>query len=138
MNQVLTAAVTVSLGLGVLVAGQIAQRFFLDPIQEQRRVIGEIAYAVIYYGNVGKVASAEEREETRRTLRELSGRLHATLWAVPRYRRFESLGAVEKEENVVAAYTGLIGWSNSVSMGDDSMSSRRRSEIIKALGLPPS
>ncbi len=133
MSEVLTAAITVVLGFVVFVFGQIAQRFFIEPIQEQKRVIGKIAYTVVYYGNVGKIVKAELREEAQRTLRKLSGRQHATLWTVPQYRRFESLGAVEKRDNVIAAYTGLIGWSNSVGMGDDPTSYRRRSELIEAL-----
>ena len=138
VTEVLTAAITVVLGLVVLVLGQIAQRFFIEPIQEQKRVIGEIAYAVFYYANVGSMSPPDVREEAQRTLRKLSGQLQATLWAVPYYGLFESRGWVEKRENVIAASAGLVGWSNSVVMKDSPHASRHRSAIIKALSLPPS
>jgi hypothetical protein len=136
MTEVLTAAITVVLGFFVLVLGQIAQRFFMEPIQEQTRIIGEIAYAVRYFGNVGRRATSTEKEEARRTLRKLSGQLHATLWTIPYYGLFESRGWVEKRENVVTASTGLVGWSSAIVMEDDPNASRHRSAVIKALGLP--
>ena len=92
VNELLTTALTVVLGFVVFVFGQIAQRFFIEPIQEQKRVIREIAFAVLFYGNVGKFATPELRQEALETLRKLSGQLHATLWTVPRHRLFESLG----------------------------------------------
>ena len=134
----LTAAITVLLGLVVLGLGQIAQKFFIEPIQEQKRVIGEIAYAVIYYGNVGDMSPPEIRVEAQQKLRDLSARLNATLWAVPRYRFFESRGWVEKRENVNAAKTGLVGWSNSVLMKDSPHGRTHRSAVIKALDIPES
>jgi hypothetical protein len=83
VSGVMTAAITVVLGFVVFVLGQIAQRFFIEPIQEQRRVIGEIAYVVLYYGNVGSFATPELRQEALQTLRKLSGQLRASLWTVP-------------------------------------------------------
>jgi len=110
--EVLRAGITVVLGFVVFVLGQVAQRFFIEPIQEQRRVIGEITLAVLYYDNVGEKAKAELREETAQTLRKLSGQLLATRWTVPQYRRLEPLGLVEKKDNVIAASDRLLGCSN--------------------------
>jgi len=138
VNEVLTAAITVVLGFVVFVLGQIAQRFFIEPIQEQKRVVGEIAHAVLYYASVGGTSPPEIRVEAQQKLRDLSARLNATLWTVPLYRFFESRGWVEKRENVNAAMTGLVGWSNSVVMKDSPNASRHRSTVIKALSLPPS
>jgi hypothetical protein len=49
----LTSASTIVGGVIVLVAGQILGKFFLEPIQEQARLIGEIANTLILYGNTG-------------------------------------------------------------------------------------
>lgn len=136
VSEVLTAAITVVLGFIVFVLGQIAQTFFIEPIQEQRRVIGEIAYVVLYYGNVGALATPELQQEALQTLRKLSGQLRATLWTVPLYRLFERRGLAEKRENIITASTHLIGWSNSVGMGDGPAASRHRSAVIKALNIP--
>ena len=124
------------LGFVVFVLGQIAQRFFIEPIQEQRRVIGEIAFVVLYHANVGSMSPPKDRLEASSTLRRLSGQLRSTLWTVPCYRLFQSLGLVESREHVLTASTGLIGWSNSVVMRDSPHAWRHRSAVVKALRLP--
>lgn len=132
-----TAAVIVLLGFIVFVLGQVAQRFFIEPVQEQRKVIGEIAYAVVYYANVSARLSTEERkQETMQTLRRLSAQLRSTLWTIRPYPVFESLGWAEQRDNILTASTGLIGWSNSVLMKDDSATWRHRRAVIGALRLP--
>jgi hypothetical protein len=136
MSEVLTAAITVVLGFVVLVLGHIAQRCFIEPIQEQKRIIGEIAYAVRYYRNVGHRSTPADRDEARRTLRKLSGQLHATLWTIPYYGLLEPRGWVEQRENVVTASAELVGWETALVMKDDPAASRHRSAVIKALGLP--
>ena len=45
----LTSFLTVFSGTVVFVAGQNVSRFFIEPIHEQRRLIGEIAYVLIFY-----------------------------------------------------------------------------------------
>ena len=134
----LTAAITVVLGFVIFVLGQIAQRFFLEPIQEQKRVIGEITHAVVQYANVSDKSPPEIRLEAHQELRDLAARLNATLRTIPLYRYFEARGWVEKKENVNAARSGLVGWSNSVVMEKPPNLETHRSAIIKALGLPPS
>ena len=136
MTEILTAAITVVLGFIVLVLGQIAQRFFIEPIQEQTRIIGEIAYAVRYYRSLGHRSTPAERDEARRTLRKLSGQLHATLWTIPYYGLLEPRGWVEKRENVLTASSELVGWETAIVMKDDPSASRHRSAVTKALGLP--
>jgi hypothetical protein len=108
-SELRTAALTVVLGFVVFVLGQIVQRFFLEPMQEQKRIIGEIAFAVLYYGNVSIMANKERQEEAVFHLRKLAGQLRATLWTVPWYRLFESLRMVEKRENVLTASEQLVG-----------------------------
>jgi hypothetical protein len=140
--EVLTASLTVILGFVVFVFGQIAQRFFIEPIQEQRRVIGEIAHVTVYYANVdanvGRFSEPEARLEASDTLRRLAGQLRSTLWTVPRYRLFQFFRLVKERERVLTASNNLIGWSNVVISASDRASfQEQRQAIIEALDLPP-
>ncbi len=49
----LTAAFTIIGGVVVLVLGQLISKFLIEPMQEQSKLIGEIANSVVFYGNVG-------------------------------------------------------------------------------------
>jgi len=131
-----TAAITVLLGFVVFVLGQIAQRFFIEPIQEQKRIIGRIAYVILYYANVMALAPKPRQDEASEELRKLAGELRATLWIVPSYRLFQGLGLVEKRENIISASAGLVGWSNSVHMRDGTHAARHMATVAKALDLP--
>ena len=79
MSELLTAAITVVLGFVVLVLGQIAQRFFIEPIQEQKRAIGEVGYTDFYYANVDGMSPPEVRVEAQQKLHNLSACPNATL-----------------------------------------------------------
>lgn len=87
MSSVVTAALTALFAVIVFVAGQLAQRFILEPIQEQRKIIGEIAFSLLFHANVMDMArransgliQIEEPIEVAKTLRSLAGRLRATL-----------------------------------------------------------
>jgi hypothetical protein len=142
-----TAALTVFAGFVVFVLGQIVQRFVLEPIQEQRRVIGEIAHALLFYANVHYEDSVEEYEkmseqrildleETRKTLRGLAGRLQTSLWTVPAYDALARVGWVRKKDDVLVASKNLVGWSNSLYSDRLSESrDRRRRNIADVLGI---
>ncbi|MCJ7635467.1 hypothetical protein MUP77_24145, partial [Candidatus Bathyarchaeota archaeon] len=49
---VLTSSLTIFGGIVVLTMGQIITKFFIEPIHEQFRLIGEINDSLIYYANV--------------------------------------------------------------------------------------
>jgi|SRR5215212_4524461 len=116
MNELLTAGLTVFGGAVVLVVGQIIQRFYLEPIQEQRKIIGEIAYALIYDANVVRELFDEERaNETATRLRRLASSLRATVRTIPSYGFFSRQGWVPPADNVMRASRELIGWSNGLS-----------------------
>lgn len=56
VTELLTAALTALFGVLVFVLGQAAQRFVVEPIQDQRKVIGEVAFALLMFANVAEVA----------------------------------------------------------------------------------
>src|SRR5829696_8376016 len=113
MSAAMTAALTVLAGFAVFVGGQIVQRFVLEPIQEQRKVIGEIAYVLLYHDNVGRFVpfeSQQSREDIAATLRRLAGELRKTRATIPAYRQLEKTPWVRKTENVITASRHLVGW----------------------------
>lgn len=124
----LAVAQTVVIGVIVFVLGQSAQRFILEPIQEQRRIVGEIAGAVLVLANVVHYARPMPEgysllrkvtpEEASHTLRVLAGRLQATLCTVPGYRVWASLRLVPPRAVVLGASRQLVLWSNSIASGD--------------------
>ncbi len=52
MSEYLTASITILGGFIVFVLGQIVVKFFIEPIHEQSKTIGEIAYSLIFYANL--------------------------------------------------------------------------------------
>jgi hypothetical protein len=138
MSEVLTAALTVFAGFVVFVGGQIVQRFLLEPIQEQRRVIGEIAYVLLYHGNVGRFVpfeSQQSRDDTAATLRRLAAELRTTRATIPAYRQLEKTPWVVKTENVITASSSLVGWSNSVIGGTEDTLSQHKDAVRESLGI---
>jgi hypothetical protein len=129
MSSLVTAALAAFFAVLVFVAGQFLQRFFLEPIQEQRQVIGEIAFSLLFHANAMDMSVREnqglvlieEPVEIVKTLRGLASRLRATLSTIPCYKLFAKLGIVLDEDSVMAASQSLVGWSNSIHHGDPSV-----------------
>jgi hypothetical protein len=147
-SEVRTAAYTVVAGIFVFVVGQILQRFFLEPIQEQRRSFGEVTFAVRYYSGTllfgaatgswhYKAGTPEVKKEASERLYKLSAEVRASLSTVPYYQACERLGFVKKRETVEAVALNLQGWALYVKLGDSSAAARHRAAVAKALGLPP-
>jgi hypothetical protein len=136
MSELLTAGITVALGFFVFVLGQFTLRLCIEPIQEQKRVIGEIAYLLDYYENVASVGKVGLTEEASRELRRLAGELRSTLRTVLGYRFFEFLRVVEERDNVMTATTELKGVSLSMRMNDNPAARRHMSAVIQALNIP--
>ncbi len=131
-----TAALTAFFGVVVFVVGQVVLKFFVEPIQEQAKVKGEVSNALVFYANVeGALTTPELREEAKTQLRGLAARLRASVSQIPWYGVFEALRLVPKEKSVMDASAALIGLSNSLSRDDYEAGDRRRKAIAEALGL---
>jgi hypothetical protein len=144
MNGFFGALATALLAVGAFVGGQAVLRFVVEPIQEQRRLIGEIAHALLFYANayhLEQLSKPDERrtkelDEARTTLRELAGRLQASLWTVPAYDTLARIGCVRRKEDVLTASRELVGWSNGL-YGERSseLREKRRRDIAEVLGI---
>ena len=53
MSEALKIAFTALGAVIVFVIGEIVVKFLIEPIQEQKKLIGEIAGSIIFYSNVG-------------------------------------------------------------------------------------
>jgi hypothetical protein len=118
-----TALATALLAVVVFVLTQSFLKLVLDPVQEQQRLIGEVASALTVYQKAYTLrvvsesgheslfgATKEEAKEAEKTLRELAGRLRASLWSVQFYDMFAFFHMVPKPENVVVAANELQMW----------------------------
>ena len=146
----LTAIITALLAVVIFVLTQSFLKLVLEPIQAQRELVGEVAYALLFYANVvaefdvpeeiagGKGMKIgmerEEVEETRKALRGLAGRLRASLWTIPFYDTLARMGWVRSKQEVIEASTQLVGWSNSL-LRDDDYRDKRRKIVADRLGI---
>jgi hypothetical protein len=131
---VMATITTALLAVVVFVLTQSFLKLVLEPVQDQRELVGEVAPALLFYANVvaefdvpEDIAGGrgmkigmerEEVEETRKALRGLAGRLRASLWTIPFYDTLARMGWVRSKQDVIEASTQLVGWSNSLSRDD--------------------
>ena len=115
--EMLTASYTVIIGVSVYVFSRIISKFIIEPIYEQRRVIGEIADALYFYAriyaNPGSL-SLQQLNQISDELRKLSTLLRAKTHLIPFYGFFEKICVVPKLSNIREASSELIGLSNSL------------------------
>ena len=148
--------VTALLAVVVFVLTQSFLKLVLEPIQEQRRLIGEVASALTVYeksftlrvepseGTFGAEpmrfgATKEEVVEADKALRELAGRLRGSLWTVPAYDMFAFLHLVPKLVDVVVAANELHMWYSQLPQPVNEHQAARirecRNIISKRLGI---
>jgi hypothetical protein len=139
-DSIVTAGLTTALGLFAFVLGQFALKLVVEPIQEQKRVVGSVAHALIYYRNVGPSnptgPDPERVAEARRAYRDLAAALRTNLRMVPRYEDFARLQLVLPREQVRQASTALIGLASTVQKGSHADDvNRYRWTVEKSLGI---
>jgi len=120
----ITAALTLFVGILVFLFGQVIVVLFVERIRIQARTIEEIAETIVHYArdyssplDINKLTT-EGREELRSKadhLRILSARLRATAVTLKYYRLFEMLRLVLPRERIIKASKSLMGLSNVTS-----------------------
>jgi hypothetical protein len=122
-DSIVTAGLTTLLGLVAFVLGQFALKLLVEPIQEQARIVGEVAHTLTYYRNVSSETSGFGREgiaEARRKYRDLAARLRMNLRVLRLwYRAFARPPFVLPAEDVKKAATSLIVLGATVQKGAD-------------------
>lgn len=97
--------------------GQIITKFFIEPLHEQSKLIGEIAYSLIFYANFYSnpgIGNFEKIEEASKVLRQQASQLLENSYAIKLSWLWELLGVIPKQQNIIAASKILIALSNFV------------------------
>ena len=133
-----TVFLTVISGVITYVLGQLAVKLVIDPVQETKKTIGQIALALIERANVVANPGVSERvviDETAKHFRQLSSQLQSHLYLVPCYKVTAMIFRLPAVENVLKSTSYLIGLSNSLHRTDDRVyeSNAKRAEAIHDL-----
>lgn len=117
---IITAVLTILGGVIVYVSGQIVSKFFIEPYQEYRKTVGEIAHALVYYANVSANIKNELQDEASTAFRDKAALLRARAYEIPFYKWFALTlrKRIPPFDSVIIASNALIGLSNSVHGND--------------------
>ena len=135
---ILTSGFTIFGGIFVYVMGQVISRFFIEPIHEQSRCIGEIANCLIFYAKFYANPGTNKPEDENRAseaLRQHASLLISKTHIIRWYILFEFLKFVPKRKVVGEAVIELILLSISVSQGNSSLNNATRQKIVKLLNI---
>ena len=134
VKPVLDAVSAIAPATAIFVIGQILTRFVLEPIQEQARTVGRIAFCLLAYADLHPDMHKTDRlEEASRALRELAAQLRASRRVIPAYPFFSLLRFVISRRVLLESSAALIHWSNAVFHGD---SQPHRDRLAKLLNIP--
>jgi hypothetical protein len=143
-----TAAFTIIGGVTVYVIGQLLSKFFIEPVQDLRKVIGEVRFNLAFhtpeiYTPIGR--TKERSDRARDALMKSSCDLLAKLHAVSLYDRLASVskGVLPPRKAIEDAAVHLRGLST--HMHETGEKADEKLEIIanhverieKLLGLKP-
>jgi hypothetical protein len=133
-----TVFLTVISGVITYVLGQLLVKVVIDPAQEMKKTIGQIALSLIERANVVANPGVPEREvidDTSKHLRQLSSQLQSHLYLVPCYSVTARFFRLPPKENILKATGYLIGLSNSLHRTDDRVyeANAKRAEAIHDL-----
>lgn len=126
----------------VFVASQILGKLVLEPIQDMKKLLGEVRYALVFHAQailtpVGDRASEDAAGEA---LRKLACELRSKVGAVPFYDFWArtSRGFLPRRASALDASKHLLGLSNSVHREDRSEDNGKRvGKIERLLGFDP-
>ena len=133
---VLTSSITIFGGVIVVVLGQIVIKFFIEPIYNQRQIIGEILENLRYSANVysnPEVFKKEQKEEVFGRFREQSSELSARTYAIPWYGLWQRFKFVKSKEDIGEASSNLMGLSNLIYSNDHKEIRDVVNKVIKLL-----
>jgi len=145
---VVGAIFTIGGGVIVFVAGQVLSKFFIEPLHDLRKVVGEVRFNLAFHAPtihtpIGR--SKERSDKAQEALMKNSCELIADLHAIPLYgvTRLLSFGVLPRRKAIEDAAVQLRGLSTYVhETGDKAIDAldvirRRVARIEKLLGLKP-
>lgn len=121
----ITTFITVFSGTLVFVLGQIINKFFIEPIHNQSKVVGKIGYNLIFYSyiinNPGlslDTMPQDVRQEAYQELRGLASEIMMRTYIIKGYCFFEKLKIVPRQNYISEVSSDLIGLANSILRSD--------------------
>lgn len=137
----MTIFLTVLSGVMTFVLGQLILKLLIEPVQDFKRTIADIALALIEYANIyanpGAMSSDIERQASVE-LRKLSSRLNAQLYLIPCYHFTAKVFGLPSKSRVAEAASHLIGLSNGLSDSSSNLilvNLQRAEKIRSMLGI---
>jgi len=117
-------------GVIIYVLGEIIVKIVIDPVQELKRVIAEIAFKLIYYSHVYRITSSgkaevseeeahksvdsEKLEQAADEYRRLASMLNAGYRLVPFYPIARLLFFLPREADIIEARNALLEMSEEI------------------------
>jgi hypothetical protein len=136
VKPVLDAVSAIAPATAIFVIGQILTRFVLEPIQEQARTVGRIAFCLLAYADLDPESHKIERlDEASRALRELAAQLRASRRVIPGYTFLALIRCVISKRVLLESSAALIHWSDDVYNGNTRAYRQRLAELLKVPGL---
>jgi hypothetical protein len=136
VKPVLDAVTAIAPATAIFVIGQIVTRFVLEPIQEQARTVGRIAFCLLAYADLDPESHKIDRlDEASRALRELAAQLRASRRVIPGYPFFSLIRFVISKRVLLESSAALIHWSDDVYNGNTRIYRERLSKLLKVPGL---
>ncbi|MGD0070286.1 MAG: hypothetical protein ABSB71_01840 [Candidatus Bathyarchaeia archaeon] len=142
------AILTVIIGVTVYALGEVAVKFYIEPVNKLSDVIGEVLDSLVFYSNIytnsARAPISEEenkfRLEAQNTLRQKATLLSSRESRISLYSVASFFRAVPKKESMQDVYSGLIFLSNSCFQCNPIGTSLLSERIIKLLTsreIPP-
>jgi len=136
VKPILTTLATIVPATLIFVIGQILTRFVLEPIQDQARTVGRIAFCLLAYADLSPETHKTDRlEEASRALRELAAQLRASRRVIPGYSALAFARCVIGRSVLLESSAMLVHWSNAVYHGDTQPYRQRLAELLNVPGL---
>jgi hypothetical protein len=135
-------------GVIIYVLGEIMVKIVIDPVQELKRVIADIAFKLIHYSHVFKLSSSddseaatgkkeiapEKLEQAADEYRKLASMLNAAYRLVPSYPFARVVFFLPREADIIDARNDLIEMAEEIFAAPKSfVIAERRKSIEKKL-----
>ena len=134
----ITAVLTIIGSVIVYVVGQFVIKLIIDPYQDYRATVGEVAHALVYYDNVSERSRRELQDEAAKALRDKAALLRSKAYCIHYYSWIARIlpNRIPTFASVIAASNALIALSNSVHGGDFVGMKKYKLTVIRCLNLP--
>ena len=129
-------------GVSVFVIGQVLSDFYLNPVNELRKYIGEAKFVIIFRANIycnpgnGDVEENKklyrEREVTAIELRRAASKLFTANDSIKAYNIFYWFNILPSQTALVDAATYMIGLLNAVHNGSCKLNVSHKEKCMQA------